>query len=59
MELRVLHGEQLRILGQGAGIGVQHGSAMVEIQKPNEAGEQQEHGEHGELFLLLHAAVLK
>src|SRR5713226_7286405 len=45
MKLRIFHGKQLRILRQGARIGGQYWPAMIEIQKPNEAGDQQEHGE--------------
>ena len=36
-----------------------HGFIMVEIQKPDNPGDQQEHGEHGELFLLLHVPIRK
>jgi hypothetical protein len=59
MELRIFHGKQLEIMDRRAGIGSHSGFVMVEINKPDAAGEQQKYGEHGELFLLLHAAVLK
>src|SRR5260370_18040924 len=59
VELRVIHGKQLIILDRGARLGSHHGLVMVEIQKTDDAGDQQKYDEHGELFLLLHAAVLK
>jgi hypothetical protein len=40
-------------------VGGNDGPVMVEIKKPDGAGDQQENHEDGELFLLFHAAVLK
>src|SRR5216683_1349032 len=57
VELRVIHGKQLIILDRRARLGSHHGLVMVEIQKPDDAGDQQKYDENGELFLLLHAAV--
>ncbi len=42
-----------------AGIGGNDGPVTVEIEKPNAAGNQEESGEHSELFLLLHDAFLR
>jgi hypothetical protein len=58
MELRVFDGKQLRVLGR-ADNGSHNGPVKIKIQKPYNASGQQECDEHGELFLLLHAAVLK
>jgi hypothetical protein len=59
MELGVFDGKQLRVLGGGAGIDSHNGLVKIKIQEPYNASGQQECREHGELFLLLHAAVLK
>jgi hypothetical protein len=59
METWVVHGKKMVILSPGARIGSHDGPVVVEIQKPDAAGNQQEHDEDGELFLLLHPAVLK
>ena len=59
MELRVLYGEQLRGRDRGAGISGNSGPALIEIEKPDGSRDQQEQGEHGELFFLLHEAVRK
>src|SRR5438034_10057907 len=59
MELGIIHSNRVIILGCGNGIGRHDRLVMVKIQKPDETGDQQEDNEHDELFLLVHAAVLK
>jgi hypothetical protein len=61
METWVVDGKKMIILspGAGAGVGSHDRPVVVEIQKPDAAGNQQEYDEDGELFLLLHPAVLK
>ncbi len=59
MKLRILDGKQSTILGGEAGIGGNDGPVTVEVEKPNAAGNQEESGEHSELFLLLHDAFLR
>jgi hypothetical protein len=59
MELRIINANGLIILSCGPGIGGHNRLAIVEIQEPDETGSQQEDHENDELFLLIHAAVLK
>jgi hypothetical protein len=59
VELRVVNGKQLIVMDNRFGVGGHDSPVMVEIKKPDGASDQQENDEDGELFLLLHAPVLK
>jgi hypothetical protein len=59
VELRVVDGKRLVIMDSRFGVGGHNGLIVIEIKKPDNAGGQQENDEHGNLFPLFHAAVLK
>src|SRR5437899_12531246 len=59
MELRIIHSDRRIALGRGNGIRGHNRLVMVKIDEPDEPRDQQEEGEHDELFLLLHAPVRK
>jgi hypothetical protein len=59
METGVFHGKELGILGRGAGIGGYDRLVTIEIKITDDDQDQQKYDEYDELFLLLHAAVLK
>ncbi len=59
MELRIVNPNRLIIMDHGARVGGHNRSVVVEIQKPDEACSEQQGHEDNELFLLIHAAVLK
>jgi hypothetical protein len=59
METGVFHGKELGVLGRGAGIGGYDRLVTIEIKITDDDQDQQKHDKYRELFLLLHAAVLK
>jgi hypothetical protein len=58
-ELGIVNAKRTIFMDCRVDAGGYNGPVMIEIEKPDGAGYEQENDEDGELFLLFHAAVLK